>query len=409
MSGGCLNGIRILDLSSVVVGPLATQILADHGADVIKVESLEGDLGRRLAGRGRNEDMGPKFMHLNRNKRSIVLDLKHNAGREALLKVIEHSDVILWNLRPKSMSRLGLDYETVKRHKPDIIYCGMFGFGQRGRYRDRPAYDSIIQGASGVAALHQRVSGEPKYVPYVLADRTVGLIAVQLILMALLHRERTGQGQSIEIPMFENMVTQVLTEHMHLATFNPPLGGLGDPRVLDPGNKPLPTRDGYICISANTDTQAFALFAAIGQPELKDDPRFSSVAARFENVAAYFEIRRKGLVEKNSAEWLKIFDLLDVPAAPYHTLESLMADPHLQDIGFFEHINHPTEGAILTLASANRMSAGMRSDTLPTPNLGQHTREVLAQVGMSEEEIACLLATGAGLQWLEREGQEGAV
>ena len=409
MSGGSLNGIRILDLSSVVVGPLATQILADHGADVIKVESLEGDLGRRLAGRGRNEDMGPKFMHLNRNKRSIVLDLKHKTGREALLKVIEHSDVILWNLRPKSMSRLGLDYETVKWHKPDIIYCGMFGFGQQGRYRDRPAYDSIIQGASGVAALHQRASGEPRYVPYVLADRTVGLIAVQLILAALLHRERTGQGQSIEIPMFENMVTQVLTEHMHLATFDPPLGGLGDPRVLDPGNKPLPTRDGYICISANTDTQAFALFAAIGQPELKDDPRFSSVVARFENVAAYFEIRRKGLVEKSSAEWLKIFDLLDVPAAPYHTLESLMDDPHLHDVGFFEHVQHPTEGAIWKLAAANRMSAGMRVDTLPAPNLGQHTREVLAEAGMSEEEITCLLATGAGIQWLANEGQEKSV
>lgn len=399
MSGGCLEGVKILDLTSVVVGPLATQILADHGADVIKVESPAGDIGRRLAGRGRSDDMSPKFLHLNRNKRSIVLDLKQSLGREALLKLIVQSDVLLWNVRPKSMARLGLDYETVKRIKPDIVYCGMFGFGQQGRYRDRPAYDSIIQGAAGVAALHQRVSGEPRYVPYVLADRTVGLIAVQLILMALLHRHRTGEGQSIEIPMFENMVTQVMTEHMYLATFDPPLGEFGDPRVLDPGNQPLPTRDGYICISANTDVQAFALFAAIGRPELKDDPRFNSVAARFRNVASYFDVRREKLIEKTSAEWLEIFDRLDVPAAPYHTLESLVDDPHLRDANFFERADHPTEGPIWQLAPANRMSAGMRRDHMPAPKPGQHTREVLAHAGMQNKDIGHLLDTGAAIQW----------
>jgi crotonobetainyl-CoA:carnitine CoA-transferase CaiB-like acyl-CoA transferase len=402
MSGGCLQGIRVLDLSSVVVGPLATQILADHGADVIKVESPVGDIGRRLAGRGRSADMSAKFLHLNRNKRSIVLDLKQDAGHEALLRLVAQSDVLLWNVRPKSMARLGLDYETVRRTKPDIIYCGMFGFGQQGRYRDRPAYDSIIQGASGVAALHQRVSGEPRYVPYVMADRTVGLIAVQLIMMALLHRERTGEGQSIEIPMFENMVTQVLTEHMYLATFDPPLGGLGDPRLLDPGNQPLPTKDGYICISANTDAQAFALFDAIGRAELKNDPRFCSVAARFQNVAAYFKVRRESMVEKTSAEWLEIFDRLDVPAAPYHTLESLVEDPHLHEAGFFVKVQHPTEGAIWSLGPANRMSAGMRTNPLPAPKPGQHTREVLAEAGLREDEIAHLLADGAAAQWTRR-------
>ena len=399
MSGGCLQGVRVLDLSSVVVGPLTTQILADHGADIIKVESEAGDIGRRLAGRGRSEDMSAKFLHLNRNKRSIVLDLKQDAGRAALRKLIAQSDVLLWNLRPKSMARLGLDYDSVRRVKPDLVYCGMFGFGQQGRYRDRPAYDSIIQGASGVAALYERVTGEPRYVPYVMADRTVGLIAVQLIAMALFHRERTGEGQAIEVPMFENMVTQVLTEHMYLATFDPPLGGFGDPRVLDPGNQPLPTRDGHICISANTDAQAFALFAAIGRPELAQDPRFCSVAARFRHVAAYFEVRRERLVEKTSAQWLEIFDRMDVPAAPYHTLESLVDDPHLRDAGFFEAEDHPTEGRIWSLAPANRMSAGMRRDRLPAPKPGQHTRAVLAEAGLAEHEVAQLLASGAARQW----------
>lgn len=401
MSGGCLQGIQILDLSSVVVGPLCTQILADHGADIIKVESHAGDIGRRLAGRGRSDDMSAKFLHLNRNKRSIVLDLKRAEGRDALLKLAAKADVLLWNVRPKSMARLGLTYEDVKKVNPSIIYCGLFGFGQNGRYRDRPAYDSIIQGASGVAALHERASGTPRYVPYVLADRTVGLIAVQLILVALIHRMRTGEGQSIEIPMFENMVTQVLSEHMYLSTFEPPLGGPGDPRVLDPGNQPLPTRDGYICISANTDAQAFALFKAIGRPHLRADPRFSSVSARFRNVTEYFEIRKRGLSEKTSAEWLEIFDRNDVPAAPYHTLESLMEDPHLSDAGFFQKMEHPTEGEIWSLAPASTMSAGMREGWTGAPKPGQHTRELLASAGLAPADIDALVDSQVAAQWRE--------
>jgi crotonobetainyl-CoA:carnitine CoA-transferase CaiB-like acyl-CoA transferase len=403
MSGGPLAGIRILDLSSVVVGPLATQIMADYGADVIKVESPAGDIGRYLSGRGRSADMSGKFLHLNRNKRSIVLDLKQKAGLAALMRLIERADVLLWNVRPDSMARLGLAYEQVRAANPKIVYCGMFGFGQDGRYRDKPAYDSIIQGASGVAALLERATGTPRYVPYVMADRTVGLIAVQMILMALFQRERTGAGQAIEIPMFENMVTQVMTEHMYLATFEPPLsdehGGYGDPRVLDPENRPLPTRDGYVCVSANTDAQAFALFAAIGRPELKEDPRFCSVAARFKNVREYFTIRSEGLKQKTSAEWLEIFDRLDVPAAPYHRLESLMTDAHLQDAGFFELKDHPTEGKIRNLRLANKLSGGARRDFLPAPKLGQHTREILAEAGFAEDEIESLLAAGAARAW----------
>ena len=399
MAGGPLEGIRIIDLTSVVVGPLATQILADHGADVIKIESPAGDIGRFLSGRGRTHAMSAKFLHLNRNKRSACLDLKQPAAFDALTRLIARADVLLWNVRPASMARLGLGYEAVRAINARIVYCGMFGFGQDGRYRDKPAYDSIIQGVSGVAGLHERATGTPHYVPYVLADRTVGLIAVQLIVMALFKRERTGDGESIEIPMFENIATQVLTEHLYLRTFDPPLGGTGDPRVLDPQNRPIKTADGYVCISANTDTQAFALFAVIGQPQLKDDSRFNSVAARFKNVADYFTVRAGAILTNTTAHWIAALDAVDVPVAPYNTLDSLIDDPHLADVGFFERREHPTEGTIVNLRLANKLSGGARRDYRPAPKLGEHTRDVLAEAGVDQVTIDALISSGAALAW----------
>jgi crotonobetainyl-CoA:carnitine CoA-transferase CaiB-like acyl-CoA transferase len=392
MSGGPLEGVRIVDLTSVVVGPLATQILADHGAEVIKVESPGGDLGRTIGGLGVTPGMGPKFLHLNRNKRSIVLDLKKPEGYKALMKLIERADVLVWNVRPDSMTRMKLSYDDVRAVNPKIIYCGMFGFGQGGRYRRKPAYDSIIQGSAGVAALNHRAQGEPRFLPMVIADKTVGLIAVQMMLMALFSRERTGEGQSIEIPMFENMAAFVLSEHMYMKTFDPPRGPTGDPRLLDPQAKPLATKDGWICISANTNAQAFAFFDGIGRPELKTDPRFDSIAARFRNVGEYFGIRAESLKEKTTAQWLEIFDALDVPAMPYHTLDSLMEDPHLQEVGLFQKIDHPTEGSIVNMALPNKLSRGARSDFNPAPKIGQHSVEILREVGYAQDDIDALVA-----------------
>ena len=234
MSGGPLEGVRVVDLTSVVVGPLTTQILADHGAEIIKVESMAGDLVRQLNGKSVTPGMGAKFLHLNRNKRSVALDLKHADGMEALRRLIAKADVMVWNVRPAAMARLGLSYDDVKKINPKIIYCGLYGFGQDGRYKDKPAYDTIIQGASGMAALHHRSTGEPRYVPMVVADKVVGMTAVQMIVMALYRREKTGEGSSIGIPMFENFVKFVLEEHMYLTTFQPPLGGTGDPRLDGP-------------------------------------------------------------------------------------------------------------------------------------------------------------------------------
>jgi crotonobetainyl-CoA:carnitine CoA-transferase CaiB-like acyl-CoA transferase len=398
VSGGPLEGVRVLDLTSVVVGPLATQILADHGAEVIKVETKSGDLVRMMNGKSVTPGMGAKFLHLNRNKRSIVLDLKHAAGREAVLRLVRKSDVMVWNVRPGAMARLKLSYEDVRAVNPKIIYCGMFGFGQDGRYRDKPAYDTILQGSGGMAALHHRATGEPRYVPMVVADKVVGLIAVQMIAMALYRRTQTGEGCSIEIPMFENLVKFVLEEHLYLKTFEPPLGGTGDPRLLDPLGKPIPTQDGWICISANTNEQAFAFFAAIGRPELKDDPRFSSVQARFVNVGEYFKVRAEALKGRATAEWIEILEKHDVPCMPYHTLDSLLDDPHLAEVGFFEMKEHPTEGKIRNFRLPNRWSSGARKDWIPAPKLGQHSAEILQEAGYSDAEIQEMIKRGVTAQ-----------
>ncbi len=397
MAGGPLEGVRIVDLTSVVVGPLATQIMADHGADVIKVEAPAGDIVRSLAGKGRNPNMSGKFLHLNRNKRSLVLDLKIPAAHDALLKLLSTADVMIWNMRPPAMKRLKLTYEDVCKVNPKIICCGMYGFGQGGRYKDKPAYDSIIQGSGGIAALYQMGTGEPRYLPMVVADRTVGLIAVQMILMALFHRERTGEGQTIELPMFENIVKATLEEHLYLKTFVPPLGEMGDPRLIDPQSRPLPTKDGHICISANTNAQAFAVFDAIGKPELKTDPRLATVAARFKNTADYFSIRAAGLKQKTTADWIEIFDRTDVPAMPFQTLEQILVDPHLNDIGFFETIEHPTEGKIINMKLPNKLSCGARTDFRHAPLIGQQSVEILREAGFTDAAIAALVASGATL------------
>ncbi len=395
MAGGMLAGIRVIDLTSVVIGPLCTQILADHGAEVIKVESPAGDIGRYLGGRGRNVGMAPKFLHLNRNKRSICLDLKHPQGYSAFLRLLADADVLAWNVRPASMARLKLAYEDVLPINPRLIYCGMFGFGQGGRYAEYPAYDPIIQGISGVAGLHEKAFGKPRYVPYVMADRTCGLIAVQMIAMALFRRERSGEGQSIEVPMFENMASQVLTEHLYNRSYLPPIGEAGDPRLLNEFYTPSKTRDGYINLSANTNAQVFGLFDEIGRPELKTDPRFATVAARFQHTREYYQIRAEGLEGKTTAHWLAVFKRHDIPASPYHTLESLIDDPHLAEVGLLREVEHPSEGRLIDLAPANTLSGGARTDWLPAPRLGEHTEVILREAGMAENEIQSLFAAGA--------------
>jgi crotonobetainyl-CoA:carnitine CoA-transferase CaiB-like acyl-CoA transferase len=390
-AGGALAGIRVVDLTTVVVGPTATLYLADYGADVIKVEAPGGDLLRSLGGQSKSGELSGKFMHFNRNKRSIVLDLKQARGREALHRLLATADVFIANVRPAALERLGLGAAALHERYARLIICNLMGFGRGGRYRDRPAYDTIIQGLAGVADCNRRAGGEPRYVPMVFADHVVGLIATQCIMAALFARERTGQGQAIEVPMFENMAAFVLAEHMGDLAFVPSRGGSGDLRVLDPMGKPIATADGYICVSANTDAQAFALFDAIGRAELKSDPRFSSVKARLANVRAYFDVRAESFRTRTTDEWIEILARADVPAGRMHTLDSLLADEHLADVGFFREVDHPVEGGIVDMKFSNRFSAGGREDYLPPPLVGGDNVAILREIGYGGEEVDAML------------------
>ena len=394
-AGGPLAGVRVVDLTSVVVGPACTRALADQGADVVKVEAPEGDLLRHIAQGGRSPAMSGKFINFNRNKRSVVLDIKRPDGRAALLRLIGSADVFVSNIRPAALARAGLDYPSLAPDSPRLIHCGIVAFGTNGRYANRPAYDPIIQSLSGVAATFHRATGEPRFVPMVMTDHITGLVAAQGIGFALYRRERTGRGESIEVPMFETMAGFVAAEHLGAATFDPPEGPAGDARLLSPEYRPLSTRDGFITVAPNTNAQAFAFFDAIGRPELKADPRFATPVARTDNAAAYFEVRVAGLRQRTTTEWLEVFSALDVPAARYNTFEDLLADPHLGDAGFWEGEDHPTEGRLRRARVASRFGGGMREEALPAPRLGQHTREVLAEAGFSEAEVARMLASGA--------------
>ncbi|PWS35975.1 formyl-CoA transferase [Falsiroseomonas bella] len=395
MTGGPLEGVRVVDLSSVVVGPICTRVLADQGADVIKVEPPEGDLLRNLAIGARSPGMPGKFMQFNRNKRSICLDLKQPAAMAAMHRLLDGADIFVSNIRPAALARLGLDAASLAARNPRLIHCAILAFGTGGRYANRPAYDPIIQSLSGIAGTFERATGEPRFVPMVMTDHTTGLIAAQCIGFALYRRERTGRGEAIEVPMFENMASFVMTEHLGAASFDPPAGPSGDLRQLSPFYRPLPTKDGWITVSPNTDAQAFAFFDAIGRPELRDDPRFSSAQARTANAAAYFEVRAQGLAQRGTMEWLAILEAADVPVAAYNRIDDLAQDPHLRDVGFIVPEDHPTEGRLHRTANPNRFGGGERADALPAPRLGAQTREVLHEAGYDDAAIAALLDAGA--------------
>jgi crotonobetainyl-CoA:carnitine CoA-transferase CaiB-like acyl-CoA transferase len=394
---GPLAGIRVIDQTSVVVGPICTRTLADQGADVIKVEPPSGDLLRTMARGARNPGMSGKFLHFNRNKRSICLDLKQPTALEAVRRLAAGADVFVTNVRPGAVARSGLDHGSLAGVNPRLIHCQILAFGRGGRYFDKPAYDPIIQSLSGVAGTFERAIGEPRFVPMVMTDHVTGLIAAQAIGFALYRREKTGVGEAIDVPMLENMASFVMSEHMAGATFMPPAGPTGDNRLVSPDYRPLATADGYITVAPNTNAQAFAFFDAIGRPELKTDPRFDSAAVRSANAAEYFEVRAAGLRQRATAEWLETFERLEVPAARFNTIDEVMDDPHLADVGFFEDEQHPSEGPIRRTRVANTFSGGMREEPLPAPRLGEHTRQVLAEAGCSAAEIDAMLATGAAI------------
>ncbi len=408
MSNKPLAGIRVLDLTSVVVGPACTLRLADYGAEVIKVETREGDMLRRLGGPSPTGQHGGAFLHLNRNKRAACLDLKTAAGLDALRRVARGCDVFVSNMRPDALARLGLDAAAMRAERPGLVHCLITGFGAGGPYRGKPAYDSVIQGASGVAGLFERKDGAPAYVPLLLCDHVTGEIAAGAILAALVKRQRTGTGTAIEVPMHETMAAFVLAEHMGGRSFDPPAAAAGDPRQLDRNNGPVRTADGWLSLSANTDAQVAAFLRAARRPELIDDPRFRTVASRLQHVGDWYAVRAAIVQTRTTAEWLRLLDEADVPAMPCHTLDTLMDDPHLQAVGLVGPAVHPTEGAVWQMRPTVAHDGATGAPGTPAPPIGHNTQEVLAQAGLTPEEIATLLASGAAYQsdpgrtWRER-------
>lgn len=395
---GPLAGVRIVDLTTVVMGPFATQILADLGADVVKVEPPEGDVLRHIAPM-RHPGMGHIFLHHNRNKRSIVLDLKQAAGREALLRLVATGDVLIYNVRPQAMRRLRLTYEDVRAANPRIIYVGAYGFGQDGPYAAQPAYDDLIQGMAALPSiLFDAGADRPRYVPTAIADRITGLAAVNAVTAALYCRERTGKGQAVEVPMFETLAHMVLADHMGGRTFEPPTGPAGYERMLAPHRAPYATRDGYLCVLIYNDKHWRAFFRLIGREELFDgDPRFSSQEARSRNIAEVYAFVAEQMATRTSAEWLRLLREGDIPATPLNSVDDLIDDPHLRATGFFVMTEHPTEGWLRSMAAPGTGSESRPEAPRPAPLLGEHSVEILREAGYADADIEAMIEAGVTL------------
>ncbi|MEN9726833.1 MAG: hypothetical protein RL434_1199 [Pseudomonadota bacterium] len=368
---GALEGVRVLDLTTVLMGPFATQLLGDMGADIVKVEPPTGDTTRSL-GPARHPGMGAGFLHVNRNKRSLVLNLKQPEGHAALLKLAASADVLIYNVRPQAMARLDLGYERLRAINPRLIYAGVFGYGQDGPYAAKPAYDDLIQGAIGLPSLVARVGdGTPRYVPIAMVDRTVGVSAAMAVSAALYRREKTGLGQAVDIPMFETMVPFMLGEHLAGATFDPPLGEAGYARMLARERTPYVTRDGYLCALIYNDGQWRSFCRMIGDPGMFErDPRLATLSTRTTHVRELYGMVAEILLTRTTAEWMQLFEAADIPAIPLQTLGSLVEDPHLAATGYFEVNEHPSEGRIREMRPASHWTESPASIRRPAPRLG---------------------------------------
>jgi crotonobetainyl-CoA:carnitine CoA-transferase CaiB-like acyl-CoA transferase len=392
---GPLHGVRVLDLTTVVMGPYATQILADFGADVIKVESPDGD-NMRWVWPFRNPGMGHIFLNANRNKRSVVLDLKKAPGRDACVAIAAKSDVLVYNIRPQAMARLRLSYEEVRKANPRIVYAGCFGYSQRGPYAAKAAYDDLIQGAAGVPWLLKKQGSEtPRYAPVIIADRSVGQQVASAVSAALYYREKTGKGQRVDVPMFEHLLQIVLGEHLGGYTFEPQLGEPGYARMLSPDRRPYETADGYVCALIYNDKQWKAFFGLLGKPEMASDPDFATPEARSRNYDRIYGMVAGEMKKRSTQAWIEALEGADIPVQRMNSLADVMADPHLEATGYFRTIEHPTEGRIKSLAVPSEWSESPPEYRRHAPRLGEHTREVLGEIGYSSSQVNELISSGA--------------
>ncbi|MBO9648145.1 MAG: CoA transferase [Variovorax sp.] len=394
---GPLSGVRVLDLSSNFMGPYASLLLADMGADVCKIEAPAGDPTRGV-GPCRNKGMSAIFLHLNRNKRSAMLDLKHPEAARALQRMIESADVVLHSLRPKAMAKLGLAYEDVRKINARIIYCGAFGFGQNGPYADRPAYDDLIQAAVGMPVLQARKAGPPDYVATAIADRVVGMATCNAVAMALYYREKTGHGQSVAVPMFETFAHFVLGDHLYGHTFEPPIGDWGYARMMSAERRPYRTQDGYVGVNIYTDRHWQRFFLAVGRADMAEDPRYGTIFGRTENIAYLYEFLARTFETRTTAEWLRILTEADIPIIEMNTPGTLLQDPHMQAVDFFQMQQHPSEGLLRMLGIPQQWSESAPEQRYPAPRLGEHTRELLAEYGLDSAQIQRMVDAGGAFQ-----------
>lgn len=392
-ASGPLAGVRVLDFTSVVLGSYATQMLGDLGADVIKIEPPGGDT-TRYTGPRLSADMASLFLGVNRSKRSIVMDLKKPRAREVLLRMVDRADVLVHNIRPQKLEALGLGPGALCARNPRLIYAGVHGFREDGPYAGRPAYDDIIQGLCGAVDLMDRLTGEPRLVPTIFCDKTSGLMTVQAVLAALYAREKTGRGQFVEIPMFETMVAFLMVEHLHGLAFDPPRGEPGYDRVLAPWRRPYRTADGYLCMLAYTDAQWRRFWTEVGKPQMMADPRFCDMAARSRSIDEVYRLAGAELAARTTAAWIETFDRLEIPVGAVRKLREVLEDPHLVDIDFFKRMPHPTEGTLVMPDVPLRFSGTPAPVERLPPRLGEHGREVLAETGLRDDEIAALVADG---------------
>ena len=394
---GPLEGVKILELTAVVLGPWACQILADMGAEVIKVEPPYGDSNRSL-GASRNSGMAALYLTCNRNKRSLVLDLKQPSAREAIMKIAKDVDIVIHNNRPQVMTRLGLEYKDFKEVNDRIIYCGTYGYGKDGPYGEKGALDDSIQSISGIAWLTNMVLGEPRYLPTIVCDKTTALNVVYAVTAALYAREKNGAGQEIEVPMFESMVYYNMAEHLWGQTFEPAIGTAGYKRLMSHHRKPYKTLDGFIAILPYLDAHWQKLCTMSGREDLLEDDRFMTLADRVANIDDTYEETAKTMATRTTQEWLEMFGTTSVPTNAVNTLDGLIDDPHLKEVGFWQEIDHPTEGKLRMTRFPVSFSGTPAENRLHQPRLGEHSTEILNEAGLTSAEIDAMLKSGATRQ-----------
>lgn len=393
-----LAGVRVLDLGAVLMAPYCCQWLADFGADVIKIEAPAGDTTRHT-GPATEPGMAAVYLGINRNKRALTLDIQKPEGRAVLETLIAGADILVHNIRPQKLAKLGLEPAAVLERHPGLVYAVLNGFDEAGPYAGRPAYDDIIQGLCGNVDLVERQTGAARYLPMVSADKTTGIVAAMAILAAYVARQKTGRGGMVEIPMFETLVGFNMVEHLYGATFQPPQGGTGYPRPLAKTRGPYRTRDGLISMMPYTDRHWIDFFRQFPERKLDQDPRFRDIAARTRHIAELYQLLADVLPERSSAEWLALCEELEIPAGPVLGLDAVLDDPHLAATGFFETRHDPGIGDFRLAGSPVRFD-GERPPAATPPRQGEHSRAILAEAGYTPGAIDALIAAGVVVEWL---------